>query len=607
MVVLFASAGCADPQTRLLAEDESERDRYELKTIGDVTTVANAEPLQVGNVGLVVGLNGTGSSPPKGAERSMVENELLKLKVENVNKVLASTDISLVRVTALIPPGAHKGDMIAVDVTLPPGSRTTSLRGGRLIPCDLFNYEMARNLSERAAASEASLKGHRLVGAEGAVLVGFGDGDESTQMKQGRIWSGGKVRTDRPFYLVLNDDQQYARVASAVADRLNETFHGRYLGGPGGEIANAKNNTGVFLTVPQQYKLNLPRYLRVVRMIPMRMDASQNGYRRKLAEDLLDPAHTVTAALRLEALGKDSVPLLKRGLESDRPLVRFVAAEALAYLGDPGCGSELARAVEEYPDLRAFGLTALASLDESISRVKLRELLGGHDPEVRYGAFRALRALDEHDSAVQGELLNESFWLHRVMPNGEPLVHFSTSRRAEVLIFGTDPMLNPPFAISAGQFTVTASAENEQCNIGRFSTQLGVSRRSCSFKIEDIVRVMADEGALYPEIVEMLRQAGLRGNGSCRIVNDALPQAVSVQDLAIIGRRLKDGLDADSNLDPALVQRDSEVRNARGDLGETPTLFEQSNGRKRGFDSDAAAVERDRKGKNEKKTAQRPE
>src|SRR5207248_10163062 len=139
-----------------------------------------------------------------------------------------------------------------------------------------------------------------------------------------------------------NEDQHSARVAGIVADRINETFHGRFLSGPSSEIASAKNNTGVFLSVPQQYKHNLPRYLRVVRMIPVRTDAAatagQTAYRRKLSEDLLDPAHAVTAALRLEALGKDSVAMLKRGLQSDRPLVRFAAAEALAYLGEPCCG-----------------------------------------------------------------------------------------------------------------------------------------------------------------------------------------------------------------------------------------------------------------------------
>lgn len=598
--------GCADPQTRLQAEDEIERDRYEMKTIGEVTQVTNSDPIPVASVGLVVGLSGTGSSPPAGAYRSTLEHDLVKLKVENVQNLLGSADVSMVQVTALIPPGAHKSDLIDVDVTLPPGSRTTSLRGGRLLSCELFNYDLAKNLSERAANSDAMLKGHPQARAEGMLLVGFGDGDESARVKQGRIWGGARVRADRPFYLVLNEDQQYARVASLVADRINETFHGRFLAGPSAEIATAKTNTGVFLSVPQQYKHNLPRYLRVVRMIPLRMEGTQSGYRRKLSDDLVDPAHAVTAALRLEALGKDSVAVLKHGLERDRPLVRFAAAEALAYLGDPSCGQELARAVVDFPDLRFFGLTALASLDEAVSRFQLRELMAATDPEVRYGAFRALRALDERDPMVRGELVNESFWLHRALPNGEPLVHFSTSRRAEVILFGQDPMLRPPFAISAGEFNITASAENQQCTIGHFSTHYGVSHRQCSFKIEDILRVLADEGAMYPEIVEVLRQAHARGNGDCRIVNDALPQATSVYDLAVIGRRLK-GADGQSNLDPALVQRDTEVCNARGDLGATPTLFDEGRHYRSVDEADAQAIQRDKKGKNEKTAAQRRE
>ena len=65
-----------------------------------------------------------------------------------------------------------------------------------------------------------------------------------------------------------------------------------------------------------------------------------------------------------------AIPALKRGLQSDQAKVRFAAAEALAYLDCPACGEELARLVEQ-PEFRAYCLTALASLDEAISRVKL--------------------------------------------------------------------------------------------------------------------------------------------------------------------------------------------------------------------------------------------
>src|SRR6202011_837777 len=119
---------------------------------------------------------------------------------------------------------------------------------------------------------------------------------------------------------------------------------------------------------------------------------------------------------------------------------------------------ELGKAVVKQPMLRSFALTALASLDESVSRFQLRELLTtSADDETRYGAFRALRALDENDPLVQGEFLNDSFWLHRVAPDAPPLAHVSTTRRAEIVLFGETPTLKPPFSFLAGQFAVTAT------------------------------------------------------------------------------------------------------------------------------------------------------
>src|SRR5262249_27619761 len=151
----------------------------------------------------------------------------------------------------------------------------------------------------------------------------------------------------------------------------------------------------------------------------------------------------------------------------------------LGYLGSPSSGTELARAVQEQPALRAFSLTALASLDEAVCHVELRKLLESPSPETRYGAYRALRAVDEHDDRIQGELVNESFWLHRVAPNPPPLVHLATSRRAEVVLFGEDAVLTPPFAVLAGEFTVTANKDDDRCTMSHISLRYGKSKRQC--------------------------------------------------------------------------------------------------------------------------------
>ncbi len=274
----------------------------------------------------------------------------------------------------------------------------------------------------------------------------------------------------------MDSKYESAPVVQRIAERINTTMHGSLPGMPT-ELAVAKTKSYLTLDIPPQYRLNLPRFMRVIRLIPVQENPpADSPYRQKLEEELVDPATTIVAALRLEALGKSSIPALKRGIESEHVLVRFASAETLAYLGHPAAGEELARMIETQPTLRGLGLTALASLDEPISRVKLRELIASSEAEVRFGAFRALRTLDEHDAAVQGELLTDSFWLHQTAPGSAPLVHASTTRRAEVVLFGDDVAFVPPFAFRAGDFTVTAPQDDTRCTLGRMSVGKGPAR-----------------------------------------------------------------------------------------------------------------------------------
>ncbi len=388
--------GCTSLQTRFQAEDEIER--YAVETIGDLTLVGNATPTPVGGVGLVVGLEGTGGDCPPDSYRDMLEDALVKAGVPKVKEVMADPDHAMVYVSGLIQPGTGADDRIDLEISLPRGSRATSLRGGYLIKCNLYTYDFAERLNPDPNGPRGMLRGHPIVSAEGPLLVGLGEGDEEGRNKRGRIWGGGRCKVALGFNLIMSSNQQGARVTATVANRINEVFQAGFHGEAGSSVAVAENPTSVRLRVPAQYHLNTPRFLRVVRLIPLstQLDVpivkgeDHRTYRQRLADDLLDPAKTVTSALRLEALGQMSIPALKKGLDSKHPLVRFCSAEALAYLGDPACGQELATSVRTQPALRAFGLTAMASLDENICHVKLGELLTtARDDETRYGAFRA--------------------------------------------------------------------------------------------------------------------------------------------------------------------------------------------------------------------------
>src|SRR5439155_18645401 len=214
-----------------------------------------------------------------------------------------------------------------------------------------------------------------------------------------------------------------------------------------------------------------------------------------------DPATTITGALRLEALGPQSITALKVGLNSDVPMVRFAAAESLAYLGSPSCGEALGRQVAEQPFVQAFALTALASLNEAVCRVKLEELLTAPGPETRYGAFQALRARDEHDPLVTGEKLG-SFWLHEVGKNGPPQVHYSTYRRPEVVLFGDTPKLVAPLSLLAGpEFIIRADEGKTTCTVSRFTTRRGKQSKECPLEGSGELRAVVELGGNYADAV----------------------------------------------------------------------------------------------------------
>ncbi len=567
-LTLVCLTGCVEPQVRSQAEEDSDHDRETaIQTVGDVTSVANVEPVPLSGVGLVVGLPGTGGAAPPSGFVDALATELRKRGVDHIKELLSSPDHAVVLVSAMVPPGAKKGEPVDIEITLPPQSKVKSLRGGVLLDCPLYDYASTRMLSPSTNVPDTVLKGHALATAKGPLVVGFGEGDPSIQLRQARIWGGAKLEVDRPIWLALNSDQQFVRVAMRISERINETFQGPFQA-PGTIMAEAKTKEVVCLRVPTQYQHNLARYLRVVRLIPLQGNPLPNSpYRKHLENDLLDPSKTVVAALRLEALGDESAAILKKGLQSNHALVRFAAAESLAYLGNPASGEELARLAAEEPMLRAYALTALASLgDEAVCSRELTELLNNPSPQTRYGAFRALRVASEQDVASQGEYLNKSFWLHRVAPGSPALAHLSTSHCPEIVLFGDDAMLEPPFSFLAGpEFTLTANEFDETCTVSRFSAHAGSGRKQCSLKLYDVMKAMAELGATYSDAAELLRQADRNKCLSCPVAVDALPDAPAVEELA----RARQG---DGNQRPT----DGEILNARGELTGTPNLFQRT-------------------------------
>jgi hypothetical protein len=304
-------------------------------------------------------------------------------------------------------------------------------------------------------------------------------------------------------------------------------------------LAAAKNKTLVALGIPQQYRHNIAHYLRVVRAIPLeRTPPLDSPYRRQLADQLLDPAKCLSAAIKLEALGDDSVPVLKSALAAPSPLSRFAAAQALTYLRKRDGVEELTRLAKELPALRGLCLTALASLDESICHVKLAELMADREPTLRYGAFFSLRTLDDRAQEVACEHCKDAYFVHQVAEDGPPMVHYLTSRRTEIVLFGQSPSLLPDARLLFGEgeeFTITAAAGADSCTLKRFSLKdkdKKVPKKECSLAIGDLLKALAEMGGTYADAVDLLRKAEAAGRLNCELQADAVPRVADVSQLA---------------------------------------------------------------------------
>ncbi len=571
-VYLFALVGCGPQLMRGKSEEETDRERYDIRVIRDVATVGNSDPVRIGGVGWVSGLDGTGGDSPVDSYSTLLQDQLRKSGIANPKKLLSSPENAMVIITALIPPGTREGEPFDVEVSLPRGSRATSLRGGTLEKCKLFTYAQASSLRSDFSGSSDLVLGHAVASAEGPLLVGMGfDKDEDdARLKKARIWNGGHSKITASLRLMLNKPQ--ASMAGLLAGRLNETFHAAFGNGSKLQVATAHDDIGVELNVPPNYCHNLPHFLRVVMSVPLHPpgDAPASdggiGYRQRVTTDLLDPARTVSAALRLEALGDTSITPLKAGLKSKDVKVRFCSAESLAYLGNAAGGEELATIIRQQPYLRAFALTALASLDQKVSYKLLEEILAtAKEDEVRYGAFRALRTLNPKNEVVAGALLNDSFWLHRVSPETGSLVHVTSSKRPEIVLFGDDARLQTPFALRAGEYCVTATEnDRDHCLVAWVPLAGGAPvRKECPLQVEAVLRALADLGASYPEVVDVLQQADQSKCMSCRLKADALPQLISVQELADAGKK-----------NAANTTEGVEVLLTNTDIGATPGLFD---------------------------------
>ncbi|HTM56019.1 MAG TPA: flagellar basal body P-ring protein FlgI [Pirellulales bacterium] len=514
---LVALGGCAAPALRSQSPEEfSENLDSRTKLIGDVARPFGHNYVKIESVAIVTGLDGTGSDPAPSPQRSALLHELQTIGVQNPNQLLASPSTSLVLVRGFLQPGIQKGDKFDLEVQVPSRSETSSLRGGWL---------METRMTEMAVLGGQIHEGHPLGTGEGAVLVDPAANGEKDRalLTRGLVLGGGTATKSRDMGLFIGPEDKSVRLAAQIGQAINRRFH-TYSRGIKKGVANPRTDERIDLKIHARYKDNLPRYIRVVRSIPLQESASEQALRIGLLErQLLDPITAATAAVRLEAIGHEGKPALIKGITSSDAETRFYAAEALAYLDASEAAAPLARAAREEPAFRAYALAALSTIDDLAAHEELVNLLEVASSETRYGAFRALWAMNANDPLIRGENLGGQFSYHTLSTTNAPMIHVTRSYRPEIVLFGHDQALEAPFLLEAGKSILVKATAGDRVTVSKFAVGQPDQKRVVGTKVDEVIRAIVVLGGTYPDVVQALQQAKSCHALSGRFEVDALP------------------------------------------------------------------------------------
>ncbi|MEX0613560.1 MAG: flagellar basal body P-ring protein FlgI [Pirellulales bacterium] len=514
-------SGCSGPILR----PQSPEARLDLPPMPDVKYVsAYSHPyglnyVKVEAVSLVTGLNGTGSDPPPTPQRAALLAEMNRREVDKPNEVLASNNTSMVLARAFLRPGIQQGDRFDVEVRVPTQSETTSIRDGWLL---------STRLTELAVLGEQIREGHLMGLAEGPLLVdpSADPKDNPALATRGRVLGGGVALKSRPLGLVISNQYKSVRVSQDIAKSINRRFY-TFANGRKQGVAIPKTGEFIDVLVHPRYRDNVARYMQILRSVAI--DESPSSLQARLLfleQQLNDPLTAANAAMRLEAIGNDEAKnILKQRSGSNDPEVRFYAAEALAYLDETAAVEVLADAARNEPAFRVNALAALSAMDDVMAYDALRSLLEVRSAETRYGAFRALWAMNEHDPLLRDENLGNQFHYHVLDVPGPDMIHVTGSHRPEVVMFGKEQRFQLPLVLDAGKSVMVNGLKGDKITVSRFAANAEPEQHVVSTRVDEVIRAIVALGGTYPDVVQALQQAKVDGSLVSRFEVDALPQS----------------------------------------------------------------------------------
>ena len=472
-------------------------------TIGEKVDLASATDRPLVSYGVVVGLGTSGSTQiPVGIKDELTKylrEQLALLKIVlgqghvGVTEFLEDPDTAIVQVTAVIPTGAPKGTRIPVQVGAWPGTRTTDLSGGVLLPIDLKWARSTKKSSFKVFAK-----------AQGPILVDpFLDPDKPADrmhLTQGVILQGGVTTRSLPLSLKLHLPDHH--MANVIKTLINNRFNRN-----GHTVANAVNKYKVDIDVPPHFREHYGYFTELVTHLPRRSGpAAYAKILNRIARDMENPEmNHAHLALIWEAMGRQVLPQIQPLYASKHPTTAFYAARAGVRLGDSSlAGQVLLRFAEKPGPLQLRAIQELGRHpDIPRSQELLDRLLDSPSEMTRVDAYESLVQLGpprKNSSITRTQVdtgamrdMEPGFILDVVQSKGGYAIYATTKGRPRLVLFGEH------IPIKQGTFFVS------------HDNMVTISCRATTMKAEQIAEMhqkLIDQGKGKKEIESALRAEG---------------------------------------------------------------------------------------------------
>ena len=499
----------------LLKATETE-DTLETKYVARICKMNGLTPQKVEGIALVSNLNGTGSPAKPGELRKRLLRDLETIETPlPAEELLQSKSTEMVLVKGLLPAGVRKGDRFDLEIFPLSGTDATSLEGG---------YIQKMRLRTTAQLGGTVKEGHLQGLGKGRVLTysAFETRNDASNRLSGVVLGGGTSKVERDLTLLIRNGSKSIRTSTAISAAINERFTVSTSTGLEG-VANSVTDQVIELKIPSHYRHNVGRFAQVVSNMAYDEPAHLKVNRMDTLEaSLQNPLTAGLSAIRLEAMGKQALPTLKRALGNSDLQVRFAAAQSLAYQGLNDGIEILANAARSESAFRWQALAALTTLESAAADDALTSLLNEPSAETRYGAFRAIRERNPHSPLVAGQWMNRDFKMCLVDNQSPALLHFSKSDIAEIVVFNDSQTFNDQFLYVESGLTVKHNTDGT-VTVATYHSDDSF-RATCSDRVSDVIQTVSQAGYGYETLLKMARLAMKEGTLNGRLVVDATPK-----------------------------------------------------------------------------------